>query len=160
MQTKRILLIFTLLFSSTIFADDHKADDVLGYWLSEEKTGVIHIQKDEKENTYYGEIVWIKDIHDGKVKERLDTENPDERLRSRSVLGLKNTWGFKFDGDDEWEDGKIYDPKNGKTYSAKMELEDGGKILELRGFIGISLLGRTTEWTRETGKVPAYVQKK
>tara|TARA_Y100000780_G_scaffold232595_1_gene268749 strand:+ start:51174 stop:51599 length:426 start_codon:yes stop_codon:yes gene_type:complete len=138
--------------------DDVKADDILGYWLTEEKTGVIHIQKGD-DNRYFGEIVWVKDIHTGKAKERLDKENPDEKLRSRSILGLKNTWGFKFDGDDEWVDGSIYDPKSGKTYSAKMELDDRDE-LELRGYVGVPLFGKTTEWTREKSKVPAYMQKK
>lgn len=160
MLIRKISLICTLLyFSFGAFADDHvKADDILGYWLTEEKTGVIHIQKD-KDNTYFGEIVWIKDIHTGKVKERFDTENPEEKLRKRPILGMKNTWGFKFDGDDEWSGGSIYDPKTGKTYSAKMELDDNNE-LELRGYVGVPLFGKTTEWTREKSKIPEYIQKK
>ncbi|MBC76454.1 MAG: hypothetical protein CME64_10610 [Halobacteriovoraceae bacterium] len=160
MLIRKISLIFTLLFFSlgAMADDDVKADDILGYWLTEEKTGVIHIQKGD-DNRYFGEIVWVKDIHTGKAKERLDKENPDEKLRSRSILGLKNTWGFKFDGDDEWVDGSIYDPKSGKTYSAKMELDDRDE-LELRGYVGVPLFGKTTEWTREKSKVPAYMQKK
>ncbi len=157
MLIKKILLIFTLLFSSNIaFADNVSADDVLGHWLVEEKTAVVEIKK--KDNRYFGEIVWLKDLHTGKVKEKLDVNNPDKDLQNRSLLGLKNTWEFKFDGDDEWTDGNIYDPKSGKVYSAKMELEDSN-TLELRGYVGVPLFGRTTTWSREKGKVPAYIQK-
>jgi uncharacterized protein (DUF2147 family) len=48
---------------------------------------------------------------------------------------------FVFDGDDEWVDGKVYDPESGNTYSCKMWLEDGN--LKLKGYVGISLIGRT-----------------
>lgn len=152
-------LLFTSLFASfSAHADDVKADDILGFWLTEEKTGVIEIKKNTK-NEYYGEIVWVKDVHTGKIKDKKDVNNPDEKLRERSILGMKNTWGFKFDGDDEWEDGNIYDPKSGKIYSAKMELEDNGQKLDLRGYVGVPLFGKTTEWTREKGRIPEYIKK-
>jgi uncharacterized protein (DUF2147 family) len=54
--------------------------------------------------------------------------------------------GFKFDGK-IWEDGTIYDPKNGKTYSCIIKSK-GPNILDIRGYIGISIIGRTTTWTR------------
>ena len=56
--------------------------------------------------------------------------------------------GLKPDGD-EWAGGEILDPNNGKVYKAKARLADGGKKLEVRGFIGVSLLGRTQTWQRE-----------
>jgi uncharacterized protein (DUF2147 family) len=55
--------------------------------------------------------------------------------------------GFKFAGDNLWEDGTIYDPENGKTYRCKITLESPNR-LNVRGFVGISLFGRTTVWTR------------
>ncbi len=68
--------------------------------------------------------------------------------QNKPLIGLVNLKGFVFDGDDEWKDGKIYDPKNGKTYSCYMKFEDESKKrLKIRGFVGISLLGRTTYWT-------------
>ncbi|MDY0335364.1 MAG: DUF2147 domain-containing protein, partial [Bacteroidales bacterium] len=75
--------------------------------------------------------------------------NPDTTLQKRPLMGLQLLSGFVFDGDDEWESGKIYDPKSGKTYSCYMEFTDKSKNkLKVRGYIGISLLGRTTYWTR------------
>jgi uncharacterized protein (DUF2147 family) len=57
-------------------------------------------------------------------------------------------WGITKQGDD-YQGGEILDPKTGKIYRAKMNLADGGKKLNVRGFIGFSLLGRTQVWDRE-----------
>jgi uncharacterized protein (DUF2147 family) len=57
--------------------------------------------------------------------------------------------GLKKDRDDVWAGGEILDPGNGKTYRCKVKLIDGGRKLEVRGFIGVSLLGRTQTWIRE-----------
>jgi uncharacterized protein (DUF2147 family) len=56
-------------------------------------------------------------------------------------------WGFNYSKENNWEDGKIYDPKNGKTYSCKIKMTNPNN-LEVRGFIGVSLIGRTDTWTR------------
>ncbi len=66
----------------------------------------------------------------------------------RPVLGMTILTGLKKDGD-EWDDGAILDPNNGKMYSCKIALVDGGTKLEVRGFIGISLFGRTQVWERQ-----------
>lgn len=151
MHAKKIfVLLFSMLLSLSSLAEDVKSSDILGFWLSEEGTAVIEITKKDKK--FEGKLVWLKVLHEGKVKEKLDDKNPDESLRSRPLLGLVNLEGFKFD-DGEWEDGTIYDPKSGKTYSATMEL-DGKNLLKIRGYVGISLFGRTTEWTRQKSKTP------
>ena len=147
---KTFVLIFSSLLSLNVFAET-KATDVLGFWLSEEGRAVIEVT--QVGDKFQGKLVWLKVIADGEVKDKLDENNPDESLRSRSLQGLINLKDFVFDGDDEWEDGTIYDPKSGKTYSAKMELEDQN-TLEIRGFVGISLFGRTTTWKRQKGPKP------
>jgi len=77
---------------------------------------------------------------------KLDISNPDATLRSRPKLSLELLKDFTFDGNDVYENGSIYDPKSGKTYRCKLTLN--GDELKVRGFIGISLLGRTEKWTR------------
>lgn len=72
----------------------------------------------------------------------------DGALKGKPIVGLTIMTGLKKDGDD-WENGKILDPKSGKVYSAKAKLIEGGKKLEVRGFLGISLLGRTQVWERQ-----------
>ena len=80
-------------------------------------------------------------------KPKVDRQNPKEELRSRPIVGLRVVEGFEYSGGGEWKHGRIYDPESGKTYKCKMRLTDEG-VLKVRGFIGFSLLGRTTEWTR------------
>lgn len=71
---------------------------------------------------------------------------PTLKLRSRPDLGLELLKGFTYEGDNLYDDGTIYDPKSGKTYSCKMTIE--GNSLKIRGYIGISLFGRTETWTK------------
>ncbi len=129
-------------------AQDFKADDILGVWMNEDKDA--HVEIYEEGGKYYGKIVWLLNPIDEETnKPKLDDKNEDLSLRDRPVMGLLLLKDFVFDGDDEWEDGQIYDPKNGKTYSCYMEFEDEDDMstLKIRGYIGISLLGRTTYWT-------------
>jgi uncharacterized protein (DUF2147 family) len=95
---------------------------------------------------FNGKVVWMKNPSiNGKPK--LDSNNPDINKRSNPRLGLEIMKGFIFNGSDEWDKGNIYDPQNGKTYSGYMYMTDRNR-LKLRGYIGISLLGRTQTWTR------------
>ena len=85
----------------------------------------------------------------------VDENNPDPRLRSRSLCGLQIGSGFQpKDGGQSAETGQIYDPKNGKTYSASLAI-DGADHLKLRGYMGVKLFGRTEEWTRTAESIPA-----
>ena len=72
----------------------------------------------------------------------------DGDRKGKPVNGMTILWGLKKDGD-SWANGKILDPHNGKVYSAKMKLVEGGRKLEVRGFLGVSLLGRTQVWERQ-----------
>jgi len=150
---KRILLFaITGLLTMPFFkanAQEVNADDILGIWLNEDKDAHVNVYKEN--NLYFGKIVWLKDPIDEETgKPKLDDENNDESLRDRPVMGLLLLRNFEFDGDDEWENGKVYDPKNGKDYSCYMEFPDNEdkNTLKVRGYIGFSLLGRTTYWTR------------
>lgn len=120
------------------------ADAVVGKWLNKDKEA--HIQISKKGNKYYGKLVWLKNPTDAAGKAKKDVNNPKENLKDRSLLGLEILKDFVFN-DGTWEDGTIYDPKSGKTYSCKMTL-DGNNKLNVRGFVGVSLLGRTDTWTR------------
>ncbi len=113
-------------------------------WFNEEKTAKIKVYK-ATDGKFYGKIVWLKEPNrDGKPK--TDINNPDKARQNDPVMGLLILKGFKKDGEKGYEDGKIYDPTNGKTYSCKMTLD--GDVLDVRGYVGFSLLGRTTKWTK------------
>ena len=121
------------------------ADDILGKWLNEDKDAHIEVYKEA--GKYFGKIVWLKEpIDEVTGKPKVDDENPDESLQNRPIIGLVILKDFVFDGDEEWEDGTIYDPKNGKTYSCYMHLDEEG-ILKIRGYIGVTWLGRSSYWT-------------
>lgn len=84
-----------------------------------------------------------------------DPQYPDPRcvrcegdLKGRPVIGLRILWDLRKDGE-QWSGGKVLDPNNGKTYRCFIAVEDGGKKLRVRGFIGFSLLGRTQYWLRD-----------
>jgi len=68
-------------------------------------------------------------------------------LKNQPITGMVILRDLKKDGN-EWSGGTILDPANGKTYKCKLAVEDGGKKLKVRGFIGIALLGRTQYWVR------------
>ena len=151
MKLKSILILIAglmVLTSTQSFAQMVQGDEILGIWLNEDEDA--HIQIYKKEGKYFGKIIWLLEPLDEDTGEpKLDDENEDETLRTRPVMGLQLLKDFEFDGEDEWEKGKIYDPNNGKTYSCYIEFKDETKdLLKVRGYIGFSMIGRTTYWTR------------
>jgi uncharacterized protein (DUF2147 family) len=144
-----LVVAFCLVISSAWAASP---DVIVGKWWNQEKESQIEIYK--AEGKYFGKIVYLKEpeypANDpggmaGKTK--VDRKNPDVNKRNVPLLGLLMLWNFTNTGDNLWENGFIYDPRDGKTYKCKMTMESPD-ILNVRGFIGISLLGRTNTWTR------------
>ena len=143
MQTKPSLLIFILLliFSQKLFAQSPTFE---GLWYNEEKTSKINIFKTET-GKFCGKVSWLKiPLRDGKPK--TDRHNPDKDRQNDPVIGLLILKGFTKTGENTYENGTIYDPKNGKTYSCRI-VQNGDK-LDIRGYIGFSFIGRTTYWTK------------
>lgn len=142
-----MLLVIVLFLGVQVSAQSPKADDILGHWFNEEKDAKVEIYQEN--GKYYGKVVWLEEPNEPDTGlPKLDDENSDEELQNRPVMGLLLMTDFVFD-DDEWEDGEIYDPKSGNTYSCFMKF-DSKDVLKVRGFIGISWIGRTTYWTRTT----------
>ncbi len=142
-NTTRLLLVM-LVFSAFCLKAKAQTDPIEGLWYNDVKSGKIEITR-HANGKFYGKVVWLKEPNEfGKPK--VDRLNEDPKLRSRPRLGLPVLNDFVKDDDNKYTDGTIYDPLNGKTYSCKMTLK--GKELDIRGYIGISLFGRTTTWTR------------
>ncbi|MBN2683505.1 MAG: DUF2147 domain-containing protein, partial [Bacteroidales bacterium] len=98
-----------------------------------------------KENKYYGKIIWVNEKERGK----LDSKNPVEKLRTRPIEGIVFMKGFVFEEKTQtWKGGKVYDPESGNVYSGTLKLVDKDNM-DLRGYVGVTLLGRTEEWTRK-----------
>ena len=142
MKTTSLIIIF--LFSVKAFSQT-KADDIIGIWLTGGKEPA-NIQVYKSGDKFYGKIIWLKNPTEN-GNQRVDANNPNKTKRSNPIIGLIILTGFKFDGDDEWKGGDIYDPESGKTYSSYMYLKDKN-TLKVRGYVGISLFGRTEVWTR------------
>ncbi|MEA5458067.1 DUF2147 domain-containing protein [Arcicella sp. LKC2W] len=132
------LLILALAYAHVGHAQSVSKDAILGEWLAESKDGKVLIYKQGEK--YFGKV------SSGKDGSKKDTHNPDAKLREQNIVGSVILKGFDFTGK-SWENGTIYDPNNGKTYSCTMKIKSANE-LEIRGFIGISLLGRTTVWTK------------
>lgn len=147
----KILLILSLIVSSAIsLAKDFQRNDLLGFWLSQEGTAVIQVKKEK--DKYFGNIVWLKRVHDGEVKVVLDTKNPDKSKRKNNLMGMRLLKNFYFKNG-SWKGGTIYDAKSGKKYDANIKLKDSN-TLKLRGYVGISLFGRTSTWSRQKSATP------
>ena len=147
------LFVISMAFANNVNAQS-KADKILGYYLTyDDETGAeksqVQIYK-ESNGKYYGKIVWLKEpTKNGKPK--VDDKNPDAKLQNRAILGLEMLKGFKFnEKDNEWNDGSIYNPASGKTYSCYINFESATKV-KIRGYIGASWmgLGKTAYWTKE-----------
>ena len=141
---KRIILSLLTPVLLALSAWGQHADDVKGAWLSEKKDVKVEIyQHGEK---FYGRIIWGKDLYEGDGKTlKKDQKNPDEKLRERTMLNMVIFSGYTFQ-DGEWTGGEIYDPKSGKTYKSKMKISSGK--LEIRGYLGSPMFGKTTVWSR------------
>ena len=126
-----------------------QSDSPVGFWETvDDKTGspraVIEITQDSS------------GVLSGKVVKGLDASEPiDKRCtactdarKDQAIIGMTVLTGMHKDGDD-WEGGEILDPDNGKVYRCKMHLEKAGTVLVVRGYIGVSLLGRSQTWVRQ-----------
>ncbi len=137
------LLLFAAFLS---FAPKDNPDAVVGTWLNGTKKG--HVQIYKQGGTYFGKLIYLTEPNDPATsKPKTDFRNADAKKRARPLLNLPLMYNFKYDGNNVWSDGKIYNPEDGKEYNCKMTLKNPN-TLDVRGYVGISLLGKTQTWTR------------
>jgi uncharacterized protein (DUF2147 family) len=130
-----VFFIFQVSFSQTIFGKSKTVDDETGI-----ENGIVEIY--EKAGKVYGRIIEILE----KEKKHFKCEMCEGEDKNKPVLGLVIIKGLKKKGD-FYEGGKLTDPKNGKSYHCKMNLDGKDKLI-VRGYIGISLFGRSQTWFR------------
>ena len=147
------LILSSLLFSQLLFAEG----SILGRWKTiDDKTkqpkGIVEIT--EKDGVFTGRLVETFD-----KSKTICTECPGEK-KGQPFVGLELVWDVKKTGDNEWREGRIMDPNNGKTYRVRLALEDKDQKLMVRGYLGFDtpLTGRTQHWLREPAAVAAPVQ--
>ncbi len=120
----------------------------LGIWLVGDQDAKVELYMNK--GNLEGKLVWLKEPLDTNGAPKLDLKNPDSAKQAQQIMGSVFLKNFKKDSsENKWIDGSVYDAKSGKAYSGWIKLKNENKM-ELRGFIGISLFGRTDEWTRDT----------
>lgn len=130
-----------LLITQSVFAADKTM--ILGNWINEAGDGIIAISLEQTE--YVGVIIGTPNPENNGRK---DINNPDPKLQDRLLEGIKILNGFRYTEENLWSGGTIYDPNNGKTYKCKLSMNDDG-TLNVRGYVGVSLFGRTEIWKRQ-----------
>jgi uncharacterized protein (DUF2147 family) len=120
------------------------ADAIVGVWKN--SSGKGHIQIYKQQNKYYGKIIWLKDAVDAEGRPKMDRKNTDPAKRKNSLMGMVMLKDFKYNSG-EWKDGRIYNPSDGKEYKGLIRLKDD-KTIVVRGYMGISLIGKSDTWTR------------
>lgn len=143
---RTLLLLLVLLNASFCIPPDKAspADDVTGVWLNASGKGKVQVYREG--GKYFGKIVWLREPLNEKGLPKKDAMNPSTAMKSQPLVGLVILREFVF-REGEWTDGRIYDPENGKEYKCYLRMKNPNTLL-LRGYIGISLIGRTEVWTR------------
>ena len=142
---KRLGLVLGLLIGIPASANDLPH----GLWLVEDGEGAIEFARCD--DALCGRLVWLRDADASRPP--LDVNNPDPAQRLRPLCGLPLLTGFRQDPDGVWRGGDIYNPDDGRRYSASIR-RDGPDRLFLRGYFLVPLLGSTQTWTRVVGDLP------
>lgn len=143
MKIAAVLVLISL--AVLVFAD---AMSPVGKWktiddATGEEKSIVEIWIEDGLLTGRIDSLFIKEGEDpNPICDKCKGENKD-----KPVLGMTIIWNMR-EGDEYWQGGKILDPENGKIYGCKLKVIDSGKRLEMRGFLGVSLLGRTQYWHR------------
>lgn len=147
MNTKLFLIAFSLL---GYFSFAQEAEDIVGVW--EPGHGKAKVKIDKIDDKFYGKIVWLKEPTDPDTGEaKLDKNNPDESMQNVPLRGYRILKDFEYQGEGVWEEGTIYDPESGTTYSCVITMKDEN-TLDIRGYVGVKTFGRTDTWRRLTKK--------
>lgn len=144
---KQLFIIMLLLIPAASFAQKLNANSILGIWESTSSDPKLKFEFYKNGNKYFGRLLYASNMYetDGKTPKK-DFKNPDVKLRSRSRYGITNITNLEYDNGD-YTGGNLYNPEEGRNYSVKAKLT-GINELDFRGYIGVSLLGKTMKFKR------------
>lgn len=143
--TKTLMAGAVLAATSLGFSGVAQAADAKGVW--ERADGGSKMEIYDCDGKLCGKIVWLKEPNDDSGNPKTDQNNPDENLKSRQIVGMEFLVNMKPDGKDEWGGGKVYNPEDGKTYKAEMNLEGADK-LKMGGCV--LFICKKAEWNRSS----------
>ncbi len=141
------LIVTTGFVNNTLDTDE--GDKLLGVW--EPSHGKARVKVTKVGTKYYGKIVWLREPNYPDGSKKVDKNNPDSKMHETPLLGYSLLKDFEYSGKKTWSNGTIYDPENGSTYNCTIKLTNENTI-EVRGYIGVSAIGRTDTWTRMVKK--------
>jgi len=139
-----VALVFSTAYTYSV-VNEEEGDKLIGIW--EPSHGKAKVKVTKVGSKYFGKIVWLKTPTYENGSKKVDKNNPDPKMHSTPILGYKILKDFEYVGKKTWENGTIYDPENGSTYNCVIKLKDNNTI-EVRGYIGVSAIGRTDTWKR------------
>jgi uncharacterized protein (DUF2147 family) len=131
--------------SNQLSSESFGADDIVGTWANSDNVMKVKIEKIGSH--YFGKLVWLEKPNEPDGAPKLDKHNPDVTLRKVPFIGLRVMKDMKYKGNGVWAGGTLYDPEKGKTYGCKITLVSMN-VANIRGYIGLSLLGKTEKFSR------------
>ena len=120
-------------------------DPVHGLWLTENGKAIVEFSPCGSKTC--GRMVWVANPRDDNGDLKRDVNNQDGTKRDRTLCGLPLLGGLDLAKNGAWDGGWIYNPRDGSTYGAEIEAVSGTK-LKVRGYLGLSLFGKSQVWTR------------
>jgi uncharacterized protein (DUF2147 family) len=153
----------SMLIAATALASDHgsaqqtqlvsatktrlvQGDELLGEWWTQGNEGRIRITRD-RDGTFRGTTTCCVPAKPTQDHPAQDIHNPNPERRPRSTVGIVIIWKLKYEGDGEYVDGYVYNPRDGKTYRIDMQVVDRNTV-KIRGYLAIPLLGQSQIWKR------------
>lgn len=139
------LVVVAMLSAASLAAADEI--EPTGLWWAEGGAAQVHVREENGE--LRGAVAWLRSPFEPDGCPLRDKNHPDEVRRDDPVIGLELLHGFRADPDrtGTWTGGHIYDPGSGYTFKATLTMDDADRM-RVRGYVGISLFGRTTTWIR------------
>jgi uncharacterized protein (DUF2147 family) len=139
---KLSILLLCLFISAVVIAND----SIVGVW--ENSTGKTHFEVYKVKDKYFARIVHLKEPTDERGLPKVDRKNPDVSQQTRPIVGLVVVRNLVYnESDNQWKDGSIYNPEDGRVYQCLIKLKDNN-TMDVRGYVGFACLGKTTTMHR------------
>ena len=149
MNIKRLFSIFALFLCTSVVlrAQTLPASELIcGKWESTDKNLIVLVYK--VSGKFSGKIIWYSDTGGKPMDYGTDKRNPDPKLRTRKILGMNVLHDMAYNAStNSWEDGVIYESKNGREWNASIYIDKGG-MLKVKGYWHFKIIGKTMTFTR------------
>lgn len=149
MKIQLIVLMFFLPHLNLVNIETREPENlIVGKWMSTAKNLIVLVYKHN--NEFKAKVVWFhdQDVLARPINARTDHRNPDERLRSRKLLGMDILHNLQYNAvSNRWEDGLIYDPLSGREWSSVVYLDDNGR-LNVKGYWHFEFISKTLTFNR------------